>query len=202
MGGASGLQNIVTNGQQTLLTYRATTGAGVIANGEQIHITPSVEWYTGTPWSFVGEYAIEKQDYTRTTAAALPTNSFSGTNTAWRATVGYVLTGEEATKAGVTPAAPFNFASGNWGAFELVARVSGIDLADELFNPAGQGGALSRTTNATGAFAYGAGINWYLNKNVRVLFNVEKTEFDGGGAGTGGVAADELYLFTRFQLQF
>jgi len=206
IGGAAGLQNIVTNGQQTLLSFRnATTGNGVIANGEQVRFTPSLEWYTGTPWSFVGEYAVEKQDYSRTTGATV-NSSFNGTNTAWRATVGYVLTGEESTKAGVAPAAPFNFASGNWGAFELVGRVSGIDLDDKFFTTAtgGQGGNINRFNNASGAFAYGAGVNWYLNKNVRVLFNVEKTEFDGGGgaAATGGTKDDELYLFTRLQLQF
>ena len=204
---ATGLQNIVTNGQQTLLSFRNTTsGNGVIANGDQVRISPSIEWYTGTPWSFVGEYAIEKQDYRRVTGTTL-NNAFSGTNTAWRATVGYVLTGEEATKNGVTPAAPFNFENGTWGAFELVARVSGIDLADELFDSAvAGGGALSRTTNATSAFAYGAGLNWYLNRNVRLLFNVERTEFEGGGkpnaTSTNGVADDELYFFTRFQLSF
>jgi len=207
IGGANGLQNIVTNGQQTLLSFRnATTGAGVIADGDQVRFSPSIEWYTGTPWSFVAEYAQEKQEYTRYTGA-VANNSFTGTNSAWRATVGYVLTGEEATKAGVTPNSPFNWEGGTWGAFEVVARVSGINLANELFEPgAAGGGGLSRTTNATGALAYGAGVNWYLNRNVRLLFNVEKTDFEGGGTpnatNNNGAAADELYLFTRLQLQF
>lgn len=206
IGGATGLQNIVTNGQQTLLSFRnATTGNGVIADGTQYRLSPTIEWYTGTPWSFVGEYAIEQQEYARYTGA-VQTSRFTGTNTAWRATVGYVLTGEEATKSGVTPAAPFTPDSGNWGAFELVGRVSGIDLDDELFSTAtgGDGGNLNRLNNASGAFAYGLGLNWYLNRNVRVLFNAEKTEFDGGGAATatGGTRDDELYFFTRFQLQF
>lgn len=203
IGGSSGLQNISTNGQQTLLSFRnATSGNGVIADGGHLQLSPSLEWYTGTPWSFVAEYAWEKQDYRRY-AGATGQNRFDGANTAWRATAGYVLTGEEAAKAGVTPDSPFNLEKGTWGAFELVARVGGIDLADELFDPAAQGGgALSRTGNATGAFAYGLGLNWYLNRNLRLLANVEKTEFDGGGAGTGGVADDELYFFTRFQLSF
>jgi phosphate-selective porin OprO/OprP len=209
VGGATGLQNIATNGQQTLLSFRnATTGAGVIADGNQVRFSPSIEWYTGTPWSFIAEYAQEKQEYTRyDVGTSSLANSFTGTNSAWRATVGYVLTGEEATKAGVTPNSPFNWEGGTWGAFEVVARVSGINLANELFDPgAADGGGLSRTTNATGALAYGAGLNWYLNRNVRLLFNVEKTEFQGGGApnatNNNGAASDELYLFTRFQLQF
>lgn len=214
VGGANALQNISTNGQQTLLSFRnTTTGVGVIADGDQLQLSPSIEWYTGTPWSFVGEYAYEKQDYSRLTAAPAGStvntvaNSFEGENSAWRATVGYVLTGEEATKTGVTPASPFNFSKGTWGAFELVARVSGIDLADELFTPGALGGGgLSETTNATRAFAYGLGLNWYLNRNLRILANAEKTEFEGGGlpnaANNNGVADDELYFFTRLQFSF
>jgi len=205
IGGANGLQNIVTNGQQTLLSYRnATTGNGVIANGRQVQFSPSIEWYPGNPWSFVAEYASEKQTYTRYTGA-VANNTFDATSTAWRATVGYVLTGEESTKTGVTPSAPFSIENGTWGAFELVGRVSGIDLGDELFYTGAQGGGnLNRFTNATGAFAYGAGLNWYLNKNARLLFDAEKTEFKDGGspAATGGTKADELYLFSRFQLNF
>ena len=206
-GGASGLQNIVTNGQQTLLTFgTASTGTGVIANGEQVHISPSIEWYTGTPWSFVAEYAYEKQDYAGYSAGVYKTD-FTGASTAWRATVGYVLTGEEATKAGVTPASAFNLEAGTWGAFEIVGRVSGLDLAGELFDTNAQGGGnLSKATNATGAFAYGTGVNWYLNKNLRLLVNVEKTEFAGGGStaasNSSGSKSDELYVFSRLQLSF
>ena len=199
--GASALQNIVDNGQQTILSFRSSTsGNGVVAAGNQVRISPSIEWYTGTPWSFVAEYAIETQDYQRY-AGATANNSFNATNTAWRATAGYVLTGEEATKTGVVPDSNFNFANGTWGAFELVGRVSGIDFDNKLFDSAANnGGALSRATNATGAFAYGTGVNWYLNRNVRVLLNVEKTDFKDGGSGT--VKTDELALFTRLQLQF
>ena len=218
VGGSSALQNIVTNGQQTLLSFRnANTGVGVIAEGQQTRISPSIEWYTGTPWSFVAEYAIERQDYRRTLASADATvvpgvsnnikgTNFTGVNTAWRLTSGYVLTGEEATKTGVVPASNFNFANGTWGAFELVGRVSGIDLDNKLFTSAtgGSGGNLNRSTNASGAIAYGTGVNWYLNRNVRLLFDVEKTEFAGGGssAATGGTRDDELAVFTRLQLQF
>jgi len=205
IGGANGLQNIVTNGQQTLLSYRnATTGNGVIANGRHVQLSPSIEWYPGNPWSFVGEYASEKQTFTRY-VGAVANNTFDATSTAWRATIGYVLTGEEATKSGVTPSAPFNFENGSWGAFELVGRVSGIDLGNELFYTGAQGGGnLNKYTNATGAVAYGAGLNWYLNKNVRLLFDVEKTDLTYGGspAATGGAKADELYWFSRFQLSF
>jgi phosphate-selective porin OprO/OprP len=202
IGGANALQNIVTNGQQTLVSFRnGTTGNGVIADGREVRFSPSLEWYPGNPWSVVAEYASDNVHYTRY-AGATAANSFTGTSTAWRGTVGYVLTGEASSRAGVNPASDFNLAQGTWGAFELVARVSGIEVAPELFRDPSRGGNLSRSTNATGAIAYGVGVNWFLNRNVRVLVNAEKTHFDFGGAGTGGVADDEFYLFTRLQLGF
>jgi len=201
IGGTSGLSNIVTNGQQTLVSFRsASSGNGVIAWGRHYRINPAIEWYTGTPFSTVAEYAWEQQHYRRQVGAAA-NNTFTGENKAWRVTTGWVLTGEEATKAGVSPSSPFKLGSG-WGAFEVVARLNGIRVADELFAPASTGGALSRTTNATGAFAYGLGLNWYLNSNVRVLFNAEKSELRDGGAGTAGALSDELYAFTRLQISF
>jgi phosphate-selective porin OprO/OprP len=219
----TGIQNYVSNGQQTLLTIpsafvQSTTkgnkasGTSIIADGDHTRISPSLEWYTGTPFSLVAEYAIEKQDYLyRKQSAgtgisnagivgAVNTRRFDGETTAWRVSAGYVLTGEEATKNGVNPLSPFKWGADSWGAFEVVGRLSGVDYADSLYDTAL--GGLSPTANATGAFAYGAGLNWYFNNNFRVLFNVEKTELEGGGAGTSGALSDELYFFTRLQLSF
>ena len=42
--GASALQNIVDNGQQTILSFRnSTTGEGVVAGGNQVRISPSID---------------------------------------------------------------------------------------------------------------------------------------------------------------
>jgi phosphate-selective porin OprO/OprP len=51
------------------------------------------------------------------------------------------------------------------------------------------------------ARAYGVGLNWYLNQNLRWSFNYEHTRFEGGAA-SGGNRPDEQALFTRFQLAF
>ncbi|AHF89020.1 porin [Opitutaceae bacterium TAV5] len=186
-----GLTNIVSNGQQAVLSWGALR-----ADGEHLRVSPGIEWYTGGPFSAAAEFIWERQDLTNGT-----TFNKSVTNTGWRVSAGYVLTGEEATKNGVTPKTPFNWENGTWGAFEIVGRLSGLDLDSKLFNGAG---SLSDTNNITGAFSYGVGLNWYLTSNVRALFNVEQTEYDGGGASTAAVGArsDELYFFTRFQLQF
>lgn len=126
-------------------------------------------------------------------------------NSAWRANIGYVLTDEEATKSGVTPRQPFNLSAGTWGAFEIVARVSGLELDGDFFQPVAAGGAgLNRATNVESAFAYGLGLNWYFNRNFRFLLNLENTEYDGAKTPTATVGArdDELAFITRAQLSF
>ncbi len=193
---SNGLSNISSNSQQAIFSY----GANLYANGTHTRLSPSIEWYTGTPFSFAAEYALEKQDIA-VDAGGL-TRSFE--NSAWRVTAGWVLTGEEATKSGVTPKTPF-VKDGGWGAFEVVARLSGLDLDSKLFRPVADGGAgLSRTSNATGAFAYGVGLNWYLNRNARFLVNVEQTNYDDAKTPSAQVGArdDELALISRLQLNF
>ncbi|MFA5262523.1 MAG: porin [Opitutaceae bacterium] len=180
-------QSIVTNSQQPLLSFGTLTG-----DGSHKRVSPSIFWYTG-PFSAVAEYAWENQDYRRSPAVI-----FSGTNTAWRATVGYVLTGEESTPKGVTPKTSFDLSSGAWGAFEIAARVSSINLADELFTSTL--GNLSATANARGATAYGLAFNWYLNRILRAQLSYEYTSFDGGGAGT--LKHDENAVLSRLQLSF
>lgn len=192
---SNGLSNISSNAQQAIFSY----GATLYANGTHTRISPSIEWYTGTPLSFVAEYSLEKQEIA-VNAAGL-TRSFE--NSAWRVNAGWVLTGEEGAKAGVTPKNLFG--KDGWGAFEVVARVSGLELDKKLFHPVSEDGAgLNRVNNATGAFAYGVGINWYLNRNVRFLINAEQTKYDDAKTPTAQVGAqdDELAIIARFQLSF
>jgi phosphate-selective porin OprO/OprP len=194
---SNGLSNIVSQAQQPIFSF----GSVLYAAGEHTRISPSIEWYPGTPFSAVGEYAFERQNIA-VNAAGL-TRTFE--NSAWRVTVGYVLTGEEATKAGVAPKAAFAAGGAGWGAFEVVARVSGLDVDSALTRPLSAGGAgLSRANNITGAFAYGIGLNWYLSRNARLLFNLENTQFDGAKTATAAAGAkdDELALLTRAQLSF
>lgn len=194
---ANGLSNISSQSQQAIFSY----GSTLYAAGRHTRISPSIEWYPGTPLSAVAEYALEKQDIA-INAAGL-TQTFE--NSAWRITGGWVLTGEEATKSGVNPKNSFSPAQGTWGAFELVARVSGLDVDSALTRPVSGGGAgLSRNNNITGALAYGVGVTWYLNRNARFLVNLENTEYDGAKTPTAAIGArdDELALITRAQLSF
>ncbi len=180
------LQNPVTNGQQSLLNFGT-----LAADGRHARISPSAALYSGA-FSFVGEYIWERQRLRQGTSL------FDAANTAWRATVGYVLTGEDATARGVAPRADFKPGTEGLGAFELVARASGIDFDDALFLSA-KGNLPNSITNAnaTGATAYGAGLNWFLSRNLTLLFNYEYTSFAGRTT-----RPEEQAVFTRAQINF
>ncbi|MSQ05120.1 MAG: porin [Nitrosomonadaceae bacterium] len=85
---------------------------------------------------------------------------------AWYGEATLSLTGESRNyKKGVfmrlEPIQNFSFAQGGLGAFELVARVGGASLN----NNALAGGEMKTVT---------AGLNWYVNKNVRFMVNYDK----------------------------
>jgi phosphate-selective porin OprO/OprP len=123
-------------------------------------------------------------------------------HTAWNITAGWVLTGEDFNfSGGVIPRKPFNPANGGWGALQLVGRYSELDIDDNAFD-----GFSDPTRSASGAREFSVGLNWWLNRNVRVGTSFSHTTFDGGGTGTsapGAVTANaENVLFTRVQLAF
>jgi phosphate-selective porin OprO/OprP len=96
----------------------------------------------------------------------LPSVKFQG----GYAQAGYVLTGEtrkynpgSASYGGIVPANPFSWNEGGWGAWEIAGRVSTMDLNDQLGFATGVAGG--RQT------IYTAALNWYVNRNVRFMFD-------------------------------
>jgi phosphate-selective porin OprO and OprP len=116
------------------------------------------------------------------------------------AQVGYVLTGESrkynpatASYGGVVPAHPFSLTGGGWGAWELGARVSTIDLNDQLAMANGVAGG--RQT------VYTVGLNWYINRNVRCMFNYLHGDIDkqvsATNFGDAGASFDAFAMRTQ-----
>ena len=68
-----------------------------------------------------------------------------------------------ASYGGVAPANPFSWTGGGWGAWEIAGRVSTMDLNDQL--GAANGVAGGRQT------VYTAALNWYVNRNIRFMFD-------------------------------
>ncbi|HPQ17605.1 MAG TPA: hypothetical protein PLP04_20430, partial [Bryobacteraceae bacterium] len=54
--------------------------------------------------------------------------------------------------------------------------------------------------SAARARSWGAGVNWYLNRSVKLSLDYENTKFKGGAAG--GDRESEGAVFSRFQLVF
>ena len=55
--------------------------------------------------------------------------------------------------------------------------------------------------SARPALDIGVGLNWYLNRNLKIVLGYDQTKFDGG-APNGGDREDEKVLFTRFQVAY
>ena len=186
--GAAGLTpGYTTDGQQKFFTYAGTT----VANGRHWRVSPQGYYYYG-PLGILGEYAISDQDVKNGAALA------DLHNTAWEVSASWVLTGEDATYTGVTPRHPFNPRAGGWGAWQVVGRYEELNLDKSAF----PNFAVS-TASASSAHAWSAGLNWYLNRNIRFNASFSHTMFSGYTGGIPAVPAQaENVLFTRIQLAF
>ncbi|HXT39628.1 MAG TPA: porin, partial [Candidatus Angelobacter sp.] len=122
--------------------------------------------------------------------------------TAWQITASWVLTGEDASFKGVSPARAFDPSIGHWGAIQLVARYAQLNI-----DPAAFPMFADSTASARSADAWSIGVDWSLNRSVRLMTSFSRTTFSGGG-GTGTTAPaiitrqPENVLFTRVQLAF
>ena len=218
----NGLPSYLTDGQNTFFRY----SSAAVADGQRLRISPQAYYYTG-PLGVIAEYAQVRQDVSLTTGGS-PTAGGAGSNTfitpntrkklshsAWQIAVSYILTGEDACFRGVKPKQDFDLGTG-WGAWELVARYSEINLDDNTFrDPTGTsfvGGYANLSESAKSAHSWTVGVNWYLNQNAKIALNYEHTTFDGGaGDGILPINAtgtnvrdrqDERALLTRLQLAF
>lgn len=187
----------ITDGQQQFFAYNPATGV-VYAEGEHWRLAPQGYYYNG-PFGLMGEYTISSQGVRRSIA---PFESTRLEHTGWQLAASWVITGEDSSFTGVTPRNAFDPRNGKWGAFQLVGRLSELDIDDAAFplyaNP---------LTSATEAHEWAVGLNWYLNRNVMFKASYARTTFDGGGAAglTAPAAvtqrAEEVF-FTRMQLSF
>ena len=184
--GNSSLPTFLTPGQQTFASY----ATGVFANGDRERISPQFYYYYG-PLGVLGEYVVSKQD------VSLGAATLKVENDAWQVLLSWVVFGGDASFRGVTPKNSFDWATGTWGALELVARYSELNIEDDAFTA----GLLSLTSSAKKAHDVGAGVNWYLNRNVKLQVNYDQSSFDGGAAA-GTDRIDEKVLFTRVQVAY
>ena len=189
---APGLPSFRSGGQQSVFSYRvnATNAADTaIADGNHTRIAPQFYYAVGS-LGLLGEYVVSEQDVKNGSGSATLSHE------AWGLTASYVLTGEDASFKGVQPLKPFDLASGQWGAFELAARIGELDLDDQAF--AKKYADAKKSVSAVESA--GVGLNWYLSRNTKVALDYEQASFDGGASE--GDRPDEKIVLTRFQFAF
>lgn len=191
------LRGYFTTGQLRAFSYLAGTGAAgspdVQADGTHWRFTPQ-GWYYQGPFGLFGEYIISDQEIART--AGTQTLRASPQNTAWQVSASYFLTGEDNSFRPVQPRKPFAFGGEGWGALELTARVSELDIDDGLFpllaNP---------RQSVTGITEFGFGLNWHLNRPIKFSLNFHHLDFDGGEDNPATRQGEDL-LLGRVQFSF
>lgn len=213
------------------------------ADGQRLRVSPQASYYNG-PFGLIGEYVLESQE------VSVGSGNYRKTrlnNDAWEIGGSWLITGEDASFKGVKPKNNFDLNKGTWGAWELVARYSEQSIDDDAFQFGSLTGGNSDTINglttsssvdttlltknhwlyadpkasAKSAKTWTAGINWYLNPEVKFAINYSQTSFEGGGGsllssntasnpgwydlvtkGTVRDREDERVLLARFQIAY
>lgn len=203
-------------GQLSFFKYRtAVAGAtnGTYADGERSRWSPQFYYYNG-PFGLLGEYVLVNQEVSRRPSAGINRHD-KLKNDAWQIVASWVLTGEDAGYSNPDPKRPFDLEKGTGlGAWELAARYSELNIDDKAFSAFGTGTAATQQSrsyadpraSANKASAWAAGINWYLNKNLKLALDYEETRFDGGWTDAAGTAYQdrptEKVLSGRLQIVF
>ena len=175
-----------TTSQTTYFSY----AAGSYGSGRDWRINPEL-YYSWGPFGLLGEYTLESQEIAKTGAKTTDLD-----NEAYTAIASYVLTGENAAFDGVVPDENFNPSKNQWGAWEVLGRVSRLHVDDNTFPT-----FAVASTSARSDFEKALGVTWYLNTNLKVNFDYANNSFDGGAIG-GADRSDENVFLSRVQFRF
>jgi phosphate-selective porin OprO/OprP len=176
-------------------TTIVSTGALQNVSGAQVYSVEAAGTYG--PLYFQGEYFWYNID--RTPALGLSSIKFEG----GYAEASVMLTGEThtynpatAAYGAIVPLHPADWKTGGWGAWEVAGRISQVNLNDELGRANGVSGG--RQT------VYTAGLNWYVNRNIRFVFNYLHGDIDkqAGATNINDVGASFDAIAMRTQVAF
>ncbi len=189
-------------GRSKYLDYAKTYTVGGIQNdaptsdGATSRIYPQAYWFAG-PFGAIGEYVVSSQHLSGKDKTGKSLN-VKQDNKAWQILASYVVTGEDNSFSGVKPIRNFDPVKGTWGALQLAARYSELDVDNDTFQ------ILDPSKSATQAKAWTIGANWYLNSNAVIRADYENVSFNGGGGSSTKVSnrPNEQVFATRFQLAF
>lgn len=176
-----------TPAQTTFFKYSSTT----LADGQHNRLAPQAYYYAG-PFGILAEYVLSSQEVFNKGRLGRMRNE------AWEVQGSIMLTGHKNSYAGFHPRDSFEPNRGfrHMGALELAFRYSelGIDPAAFPF-------FASAKTSAQQALATGVGLNWHLNRYLKLMMDYEHTTF-----GMASIKAAPLHnedvLTSRIQLAF
>lgn len=122
----------------------------------------------------------------------------------WHVQFGYFLTGEEVERRTfVEPLRPFDLRCGKRGpgAIELQARLDRFEVGDNVFRV----GLANPSLWTNGVTTIDSGLNWYLNKYVKIDFDWQHCLYGSPvifRPGSGGLTSTSDLFWTRFQVYF
>jgi phosphate-selective porin OprO/OprP len=186
------LASYKTAAQQTFFKYRSdlTPAGTALADGSHWRVGPQGYYYAGSV-GFLTEYYVSSQRV-RLGAASADVQS-----KAWQVSGVLALTGEQESYRGIlAPRHNFDRSAGAWGGFELTARYGEQTIDDAAFPVFANPSAAARAAHDAVV-----GMNWYLNRFVKITGQYENIQFDGG-APDGGDRPAERGVFTRLQFAF
>jgi phosphate-selective porin OprO and OprP len=178
----------------------------VTASGVRTRFCPEMAYFYG-PMGFAAQYMDWHQDMRPTATTAIPKTLVDLPIEGFYVMATVLLTGEDRQSySELSPLAPFDIKSpfSAPGAWELAERISRVEVSEQAFYP-GTDNLANPKLYSRGATEVTSGVNWYLNKFVRIQFNWEHSWFDEPvqlGTGPGGRTQHQDALGTRFQLVF
>jgi phosphate-selective porin OprO/OprP len=183
------LPSFKTLGQESFFTF----ASGVTAAGHRTRLAPQGYYYVG-PFGLVSEYGLNEEGFQK--GAVRRNIAFR----AYQVQTSFLLTGEKKGFAAPTPKRSFDpLHHGGWGAVELAIRVSDFEAENGIYTY----GLVSPATTPRHLHEWVGGVNWYLNRLVRISGDYGNTAFGGGAAApAGGNRPVEKVFILRFQINF
>jgi phosphate-selective porin OprO and OprP len=177
--------------QVTAFSYATT----VTASGDRKRWSPQASFFLG-PVGLLAEY-VQTRHEVQKVETGKPTVTGRLANSAWSVTGSWLVTGEDASYGNVKPKNFFVPSAGKWGALQVVARVNRFAVDEATFS----GAFADPARSVREARAWGVGLNWIWNINLKYVLDYAQTRFEGGAAA-GGDRPTEKSVQARLQLSY
>jgi phosphate-selective porin OprO and OprP len=174
-----------STGQNTFFTF----ATGVTSAGHRTALAPQAFYYLG-PFGLLTEYTVTEEQFQKGTVRK------DVAFRSWQVEASYILTGEKKSYGGPNPKHPFAPLNHGWGAWEIAARTGDFKVDPGMFAY----GFASPSASPSFAREWVGGVNWYLNRIVKISMDFAHTNFVGGAVNADRAA--ERAILARFQINY